>query len=59
MTRKENAPMKGRGSCVADTHNSTANHPVSQSLPAQRAHLLRWLQEQGLYVLMTGKGGAA
>lgn len=47
MTRKENAPMKGRGSCVADTHNSTANNPVSQSIPAQRAHLLRWLQEHG------------
>lgn len=107
MTRKNDAPMKGRGNCVADTRNSTANHPVSQSLPVQRAHLLKWLREnrqittlqarndlgimhpaariqelresghhietywqleadatgkqhkQGLYVLMTGKVGAA
>lgn len=47
MTRKENAPMKGRGNCVADTHNSTANHSASQSLPVQRAHLLKWLQGRG------------
>lgn len=107
MDRKINAPTKGRGNCVADTRNSTANHPASQALPVQRAHLLKWLQEhgqittikarndlgimhpaariqelreagynietywqlesdttgkqhkQGLYILMTGKGGAA
>lgn len=107
MDRKENTPTKGRGNCVAETRDSTANHPVPQSLPVQRTHLLKHLQErgrittiearnilgimhpaariqelresgynietywqleadvtgkrhkQGLYVLMTGKGGAA
>jgi len=47
MTRKENAPMKGRGNCVADTRNSTATKPASQSRAAQCAELLKWLQEHG------------
>lgn len=30
MTRKENAPVKGRGNCVADVHNTTANMTAIQ-----------------------------
>lgn len=35
MSRKENAPMKGRRNCEADTRNYTATNPVSQSRASQ------------------------
>lgn len=39
MTIKENAPIKGRLDCVADTRNFTASYTIPQPINAQRGRV--------------------
>lgn len=57
MIRKENAPSSGRGDCEADTRNSTAINPISQSRSSQfKAARARALLSRLDKVKRTGAG---